>query len=550
MSSVQPWLRSSVTCALALMSILLFGPSTARAVDDVDLHDINWYIHVDLVTVTEDLAYWQDLLDEQLVRANALIEGGQGPVDEPCCARLGSSASLVTFGTPGDGYDMLDATNQPSDLNGLFGGPGSNAFLVDSLSYCGDPAPGSVGCGIQPGCSGNGNDDPDLWIAVTLDALDSKTLPLVIAHERGHNACLIHVSENACQIMQGSITNPGMGGCFTATECADYRDGRTTTSSGLECSCHATAGGLEPDGTACIDFTFGTCSGGLCGDVGSDAVVRLVASAHPGSAAIPAPDHAVAISALSGDWIDLGQITPMADDIRGMAYARDSMTLFGVIPTSGNDSIVTIDAGTGELIATVGSLSNGTAELISMAYHPGSTSSPGDDRLIMIEAGAGGTVVWVDPASPSVRNEYGFMSLGPASAFQGLAYDSIQERLFSSTTFFPDNLYEIDITSCPGEFCTVSEVVTADLFPVLDPSLAFAPETGMLYQIGTSFMGSRTFYNVIDPTNGASAQTLSLDEMTPGGLGALPVAEPGALFGSLVALASVLWAGQRPNRAP
>jgi hypothetical protein len=284
--------------------------------------------------------------------------------------------------------------------------------------------------------------------------------------------------------------------------------------------------------------------------VSSDAVVQLIASAHPGSAAIPAPDDAVAISALSGDWSDLGQITPTAEDVRGMAYAGDSMTLFGVIPTSGDDSIITIDAETGERIATVGTLANGTAELISMAYHPGQSSSPGDDRLIMIEAGAEGIVVWVDPASPSVRNEYGIMSLGPASAFQGLAYDSIQERLFSATTFFPDSLYEIDITSCPGGFCTVSEVVTADRFPVFDPSLAFAPETGMLYQIGTSFMGSRTFYNVIDPTNGASLETLSLDEMTPGGLGALPVAEPGTPLGSLVALASVLWVGQRSRRAP
>jgi hypothetical protein len=537
--------------APALMSILLFGASTALAVDDVDLHDINWYIHVDLVTANEDLAYWQDLLDEQLDLANGLIEGGQGPGDEPCCARLGRSVSLVTFGTPGDGYDTLDATKRPSDLNGLFGGPGSNAFLVDSLSYCGAPAPGAVGCGLNPPCSGNGNDDPDLWIAVTLDSLDSKTLPLVIAHERGHNSCLVHVSERACQIMQGSITNPGMGGCFTATECADYRDGRTSISSGLECSCHATAGAIEPDGTACTDFTPGTCSGGLCGGGDSDAVVRLVAAAHPGSAAIPAPDDAVVISALSGDWVDLGQITPMADDIRGMAYARDSRTLYGVIPTSGNDSIVTIDAASGERIATVGSLSNGTAELISMAYHPGSTSSPGDDRLIMIEAGdGGGIVVWVDPASPSVRNEYGVMSLGPAREFLGLAYDSIQQRLFSSTTFSPDNLYEIDITSCSRGTCTVSQVVTEDQFPVRDSSLAFSPETGMLYQIGTSFMGSRTFYNVIDPTDGSSPQTLSLDEMTPGGLAAQPVPEPEALISSLVALAIVLWAGRRPRLAP
>jgi hypothetical protein len=103
MRSVQPRLQSPVASLLGLIFLVLCGSSTALAVDDVDLHDINWYIHVDLVTMTEDLAYWQNVLDEQLSLANALIEGGQGPIDTPCCSRISGTASLVTFGMPGDG---------------------------------------------------------------------------------------------------------------------------------------------------------------------------------------------------------------------------------------------------------------------------------------------------------------------------------------------------------------------------------------------------------------------------------------------------------------
>ena len=271
-----------------------------------------------------------------------------------------------------------------------------------------------------------------------------------------------------------------------------------------------------------------------------------MASAHPGSAGIPAPDDALAISTLAGAWRTLGQITPTADDVQGLAYARDSGTLYGVIPTSGNDSIVTIDPDSGAVLATVGLIGNGSAELISMAYHPGATSSPEDDRLVMLEvSGSEGRVVWVDPASPSVRNVYGLLAVGSPEEFTGLAYDSLQGKLFASTPFGPDGLYQIDLTSCPPSPCNAAQVPGARLF-VEDGSLAFSPETGMLYQIGTAFGGSRTFYNIIDPTNGASALTFSLDVLTPGGLAAVP--EPGLGAGLLAGAIGLGWAARRSLR--
>lgn len=538
--------RRSIAPLVQFFAVLLVGLSAiaASAVDDVDLHELSWYVHVDLVTVTEDLAYWQGVLDQASDRASSLIEGRNGPADTPCCSRISRAVSLATFGTPDDGFDVIDSASEVSNLNGLVGTSGSNAFLVDSISHCGGPAPNSVGCAAQASCTGNGGDDPDLWLAVTVDSLDASTLPLVIAHERGHNACLPHVASNACQIMQGTIINPGIGGCFTASECSNFQDARTTTSSGLDCSCHMAAGVIEPDETACSDFSVGYCSGGLCGEYSGDALVKLLAAAHPGSAGIPAPDQALTVSALSGNWIDVGQITPMAEDVHGMAYAADYGVLFGVIPTSGNDSIVTIDSGTGDVISVVGSISNGGAELISMAYHPGATSSPVDDRLILMEVtGVNGTIVWIDPASPSIRNVYGAFLWVDAADFSGLAYDSLNGKLFASSPYGGIGLYEIDLTSCPPSPCISGEIVGPDSLTVEDGSLTFSPHTGMLYQIGTFAAGSRTFYNVIDPLTGASAQTLSLDPITPGALAAVP--EPSFLISLLAGSGGLLWATRR-----
>jgi hypothetical protein len=44
----------------------------------------------------------------------------------------------------------------------------------------------------------------------------------------------------------------------------------------------------------------------------------------------------------------------------------------------------------------------------------------------------------------------------------------------------------------------------------------------MLYLVGTSYAGERTFYDVVDPTTGTSVETLSLDVFTPAGLAVVP----------------------------
>jgi len=533
---------------LGLFLGLLLSSQPAASAPQVDLHALTWHVHVDLVdpAAGRGIDFWQAVIDSAIASANGLVEGGQGPFDTPCCTRLARSAEVVAFGSPGDGLDVLDSGAEQTLLNNS-GAPGSNAYLIDSITHCGGPAPGSIGCAELPGCSGNGNDDPNLWMAVTVDAFDDGTLASVIAHERGHNACLVHVAAAACQIMQASVFTPGNGGCLAASECASYRAGRTVTASGLECGCLDDLGGSVPDGGICAEAVGGVCSGGLCGSSSGDAGVRLIAAADPGSALGGPPDDALSVSALKGDWRVLGAFAATGEDIRGLAFARDSGVLYGVVPGLGDDAIVTLDPETGAILQIVGTIANGTDEIISMAYDPGATSAPSDDRLIVLEASSSdGELRWIDPASPSQASLLGTLPFSPASEFRGLAYDSLNGWLYSATAF-DFALFRTDLSSCPPSPCNTQQLSTPGLSRS-DPSLAFSPETGRLYLLGTAFGGARTFYDVIDPATGASLETVSLDVFAPAGLAAVP--EPGVAVGLGLGSAALSLLGRRRRPPP
>ncbi|MFK7896113.1 MAG: hypothetical protein AB8G23_09775 [Myxococcota bacterium] len=512
--------------ALGLLAAALFltavTAAPSQAAPDVALHDLNWFVHVDLVNGSENLAYWQGVIEDSLDSANNLLEGGQGPFDQACCTRFEASVSLSTFGSPGDGLDVMNTVSDQNWFDANSGG-GSNGYLIDSMTYCGGSSPSAIGCAERPNCNGNGNDNPNLWMVVTVESFDDDTLPSVIAHERGHNSCLQHVNDAGCQIMQGTVFSPGLGGCMSASECSNFQAAQTTTSSGAECGCQTDAGEFEPDNTACIDAAgFGVCSGGVCGETTGPAAAKLIAAAEPGSAGSIFSDDALEISALSGNWKTLAEITSPSSQIRGMAYATDSSTLYGVVPGTGDDRLITIDPDTGLELTAPGLLANGASEMISMAYDPGATDAASDDRLLVLEVtGSSGQVRAIDPASPNVSTLLGSIIWQPAGEFKGLAYDSINQKLYATTPFGPDGLYEIDLTTCPPSPCESAQVPGAGLFRQ-EGSLAYSVDSGLLYLVGTSFGGARTFYNIIDPATGTSAETLSLDVFSPSALAALP----------------------------
>jgi len=528
--------RSAIVNRVAVgLWLCLFLPSVSASAPEVDLHQLNWYVHIDLINpgIGEDLAYWQGVIDAAVASGNGLLEGGQGPFDRPCCTRLGRAVPVATFGTSGDGLDVISSPQDELAIENA-GGSGSNAFLVDSITYCGGSAPSAIGCAEKPNCNGRRNDNPNLWMIVTVESFDDETLSTVTAHERGHNACLSHVAAAECQLMQGTIFTPGLAGCMTAGECNNYEAGRTTSSSGLECGCFDNGGSILADGLICTEVTGGVCSGGLCGVITGDAGVHLIAAAAPGTSSGGPPDDALRISALKGEWTTLAQFNSAADDVRGMAYALDSETLYGVVPTVFDDSIVTIDSKAGTISSVVGTIANGAAEIVSMAYDPGASTASGDDRLIVLEvSGSGGEFKWLDPASPSTAHLLGSLDWEDPELFSGLAYDSVHDKLFAATPFGPNGLFEVDLSTCPPSPCDSDQIPGSGLFRD-DASLGFSPSTGMLYLVGTLDFGSErtTFYNVIDPVTGVSTEALSLDVFTPAGLAAVP--EPGIGIGLAV----------------
>ena len=151
---------------------------------------------------------------------------------------------------------------------------------------------------------------------------------------------------------------------------------------------------------------------------------------------------------------------------------------------------------------------------------------------------------WIDPASPSTANLLGSLGWTRPDLFTGLAYDSLRDKLFAATPFGPNGLFEIDLSSCPPSPCNSFQIAGSGLFRD-DASLGFSPATGMLYLVGTLDFGIEqpTFYNVIDPTTGLSAETLSLDVFTPAGLAAVP--EPGVGMGVAVGVLGLLVANRQ-----
>lgn len=511
------------------LALLVCCAGASRAADSVDLHELTWYVHVDMITAGQPLSFYESLIGDWVVDGSERLKGDQGPFDTPCCAEL-TNLSVTTFGSPGDGLDMPDSQQ---DIDAFYNiGSGSRGFVVDNLGYCAGPG-SPIGCGVIPSCIGNPN---NVWFIVSMDAHEVFDVAAnTTIHERGHNTCLDHVSANRCQIMRSSSG----GGCLTSSECNDYRDGSTGT--GGSCDCHATAGSAEPDGTACTEgATTGICSGGLCGGSGSDADVQLFAAGGLESINSATPDDPLLTSGLPGGWADLGSFGA-GIEVLGLAYATDRAVLYGVTPTAGDDELITIDPVTGSKIATVGTLS-GITGVLGLAFDPGPTASDNDDRLLALKDRPSNTerLLAIDPDDASV-GVLGNLNLG--GGFDGLAYDSVNQALYASSPF-SGGLYEIDL-SCPNR-CSVSQVSGVNRVR-FDSALAYSPETEQLYLIGWQ-SGPRLLYDTIDANSLFSPPTIGIDGYTPGGLAAMPLPEPGSGIALISGLATLGWLWRRRSR--
>ena len=497
--------------------MLVLLPAVSRAWVPSDLHEIRWYVHTDLVSGGLDLAYYESMIDVALVETHLALQGSQGPVDEICCSTLvkkehSPGVTLALFGSANDGLDVMDFGDFAT-YSGI-GGSGSRILLVDSINYCaGGPA---LGCAQFPGCDGTPDDDPNRILIVTLEADERGVLGLVIAHERGHNACLQHVAANSCELMQNTVN----GGCISVSECSDYQAARTSTGS-EGCSCHTGGGAIESDGTICSEAAVtGVCSGGSCGAQQGDAGIQLFAAGGPEAASGAITNDALQISALPGGWTLTG---PLGDTLKGLANDSDSATLYGIADRAGDDELVVVDAPTGQVLYSIGPIV-GHQDVIALAFDPGATAGSGDDRLFALSSATSvETLIEINPVS-ALTTVLGQLSLSVAGGFQGLAFDSLHAKLYASGDL-GGNLWEIDEASCANpSTCSMSEVLAVNL-PRIDSGLAFSPQTGNLYLVGRSPNGA-IVYNSIDATTLGSTPNMGVDPFTIGALAAIPVPEP------------------------
>ncbi|MCH8084363.1 MAG: hypothetical protein IH885_09020 [Myxococcales bacterium] len=515
MRAIGPWL--AVFLLWAPLEALAAAPTT-------NLHELKWLVHVDMIDAGagRDLAFYEAIINQAVDDATILIEGDQGPADSPCCDAI-EVLSVDTFGTPGDGLDVPSSQSDHDALDAIVGSSGSTAFLVDSLSYCGGSAPNAIGCAARPPCSGDPDDDPGLKLIVTMEAHELyDVLGETLAHERGHNSCLSHVTPGEqCLLMSPSAG----GGCVTASDCTAFDNGRNN--SGGTCACHDGVGGIEDDGDGCVGRSVtGLCSGGLCGQEGSDASVRLMAAGGPESAVGAVTDDALLLSGLPGGWVNLGAIGASTAPT-GLAYAPLRGVLYAINPLSGNDELITLDPETGLKTGTIGTLFN-KEEVTALAFDPGNTDAESDDRLLALV---------IDEIDPRFENlfeidpdhgfvyDLGYLTTRVTNGFQGLAYDSLNDKLYASGFGF-SGLYEIDF-SCPARWCTTTPV--PDIAGRSYSSLAYSEATGRLYLSGSQ-SGPRTLFDSIDATTLEVFSPIGIDDYTPGGLAAIPVPEPNRLI--------------------
>ncbi len=519
--------------SLSLLSLLAGGGRDAlAATPNVAPHALDWFIHEDLVTTERPLAYWTSLLEEATADANLILQGQSGPSDTPCCAAL-SVNSITTFANVDASRDLLSIDDEAEydDLDTI-GPAGPRFFLVDSLGFCGGSTGSFLGCATRPACNVFPDPVSDRIGVVSVEAGDAfDRLAATIAHERGHNACLAHVTGNACQLMLSS----GGGSCLGASECDAYVAAAPGSSADV-CECHSAAGTAASDASACTSEAgpAGLCSGGFCGEVGSDASASLVVAAGPDALEGDASDEWLSMSGLTGGWT-VSTAFGSGIEAKGLAYSPGRALVYAVAPTgAGTNTLASLDPETGT-VSVLGVI-EGFEDMVGLAFDPGPSASTDDDRLLALALRDATTticrqLVAIDPDTASATllgNINNGCNGDPTSGFQGLAYDSTREKLYATAFFGSGQLWQIDLACSPSctptaiSNCTLTDTCPDTVFPGRDdPALAYSPASDRLYLLGQQ-AGPTMLLDSFSAETLLKATTVGIDGFTPGGLAARP----------------------------
>jgi cysteine-rich repeat protein len=193
--------------ALQLMTELDGQPSASTApgsnprVADTqpNTHDsgLTYANHPDVSSPMDDTR-----LDAVLALASLRTGRADFGADVSCCVLVTRSGSALTFGTAGDGLDIID--NEP-ELEAVLNDSTARTKIVRTINYCSGPGMNIIGCAGTPG---------DSMAVVRRTSLGSEAV--LWMHEYGHNTGLGHNSTSR-YIMFG--TDNGSNDGMSQSEC-------------------------------------------------------------------------------------------------------------------------------------------------------------------------------------------------------------------------------------------------------------------------------------------------------------------------------------------
>jgi hypothetical protein len=145
-------------------------------------------------------------LDTVLAQTSKLFGTSSYAGDVACCMTFSRTNTARTFGSTGDGLDIIDNS---TELNAVLNHSVARVKIVRAINYCGTTGTNYVGCS---------------WIGgdgVAVVRMSSSGNEAVLwAHEYGHNVGLNHNTDSRC-VMYGTISATHTG--VSSAECDRYQ---------------------------------------------------------------------------------------------------------------------------------------------------------------------------------------------------------------------------------------------------------------------------------------------------------------------------------------